>query len=401
MVSCLVLFLATPAQGYSDTIADYQSYMDFFEEVYETMDKNYYLPVRREIYEAFIQKFNTKLFQELQQEGKSKNYILWRSASYLVEDLKSPDDTFSAFFPPKPAKAFAQEALGKRVDLGIGGKLTMEGFVVTNVEPRSDAYLKGLRVRDIILKIDDVDFFRLTQKMIEERLTPLEGSTVKVVYLARKTTEEKMIEVVSEEYFKQTIFMLPVDIPGIYCLQIQKFNRKTSEDLLNYLNYILTKNDDKGLILDLRDNPGGPPLAAREIAAFFLPPGEDFAYFQKRGHPKSVLDVPKIPQRFHYGKPMVILINEKSGSASELFTGVMQKRQRAFIMGINTAGKVFLKSMFNFEDDSMLLLVTGRGYYPDGEVFSFEGVTPNRVVTDEDLVRLAAEYLLALAQTKN
>ena len=172
--------------------------------------------------------------------------------------------------------------------------------------------------------------------------------------------------------------------------------------MLNYLNYVEKKGDDQGLILDLRDNPGGPPLAAREISSFFLTPGEDFAYFQKRDHPKSLLDVPKIPEKYRYHNPIVILVNQKSGSASELFTGVMQKRDRAFIMGMNSAGKVFLKSMYNFDDESMLLLVTARGYYPDGEVFSFDGIKPNqKIETEENLVHLAAQYLASLGSFKN
>jgi len=151
------------------------------------------------------------------------------------------------------------------------------------------------------------------------------------------------------------------------------------------------------LILDLRGNPGGPPLAAREIASFFLPGGGEFAYFQKRDQPKASLDVPVIPDQYKYDGPMAILVDEGSGSSAELFSGILQRRHRAVLLGKNTAGQVFLKSMFPFEDESMLLLVTARGHHPDGAVFSFSGLTPDRLVEEGesvDLIQTASIYLV-------
>ena len=167
--------------------------------------------------------------------------------------------------------------------------------------------------------------------------------------------------------------------------------------MFNYLNLIKTKaGEQTRLILDLRGNPGGPPLAAREISSFFLTPTREFAYFEIKNKPKALLTVPTIASEHRYNGPVAILVNEKSGSASELFSGVMQKNNRATLLGTPTAGQVFLKSMFYFADDSMVLLVTGRGHYPDGSVFSFNGVQPNYVFDPQEpnLVNYAAKYLL-------
>ena len=100
---------------------------------------------------------------------------------------------------------------------------------------------------------------------------------------------------------------------------------------------------------------------------------------------------------------MVILVNKESGSASELFSGIMQQYGRAVLIGTNTAGKVLLKSMFNFDDGSMLLLVTARGYLYNGAVFPFNGLTPDHIVSDDkmDLIRLAANYLKAQSYSKD
>lgn len=374
---------------------DYQEYLKFFEKVYTTMETNYYQPIHRGAYDEFIKKFDSKIYAELKGDDKTINFIKWRSAAFLVDFLKDPEDTFSALIPPKFAEAYENKVLGKRIDLGIEGTLGPDGYSVTNIEPRSDAYMQGLRIHDIILRIAEKDVKAMSEEELKESLNPLENSKVAIDYLVSASREAKTIEVMSQEYFRQSVFMEPVRVPGVYCLQIKTFNRKTSEDMFRYLAWIEKKAPDSGLILDLRGNPGGPPLAAREISAFFLKPNDEFAYFQKKGQPKAVLDVPAIPVQFHFDGPIVILINKESGSAAELFSGILQNKGRAELMGTNSAGKVLLKSMFNLEDESMLLLVTARGHFPDGNVFSFDGLTPDKRIEqpDADLINLAALYL--------
>lgn len=378
---------------------DYQEYTAYFEQVYKVMRENYYETVNRQDFDRFMTAFNTKIFTQLKNEKKSSDYVRWRSAAFLVDFLKSKEDIFSALYPPKFAEEYAKDALGERIDLGIDGQKKDAGFLVTHVEPRSDAYTLGLRENDILLKIGTSDVSGLDQKAIEEKLNPLKGSGVKVVYLSSEDRSEKSIEPVSKEYYKQTVFMKDVPIPGIFCLEIPKFNRMTAEDLLRFLVYVKEHNP-QGLILDLRGNPGGPPLAAREISAFFLKGEDQFAYFQKKGQDKAELDVPVIPEEYKFDGPIVILVNKESGSAAELFSGIMQRKGRAVLMGENTAGQVMLKSMFDLDDKAMLLLVTSRGHYPDGTTFSFNGLDPDNKVTPEyepDLIKIAAIYLFKVS----
>ncbi len=379
----------------------YGEYVSFFERVYNTMDQNYYMPVNRKTFDVFINRFDNEIYGKSPHKEKKSNFILWRSAAYLVDDLKAKDDIFSAFMPPKPAKEFAQKVLGQKIDLGIEGKLIAEGFLVARVEPRSDAYLKGLRSDDIIVAIDGKPTAGLEEKAIQDLLTPLVDTKVQLAYVEHGTKIQKTIEVVSQEYYKQTVFMIPIDIPRVYCLQIQSFNRKTSEDMFNFLS-VINKEKDTSLIIDLRGNPGGPPLAAQELSAFFLTPGQALAYFQKKGHPKAMLKVPEIPEDERYSGPIAILVNKGSGSASELFSGILQKYRHSVLVGGRTAGKVLLKSMFDYDDGSMVLLVTARGYFADDSVFDFQGLMPDYLVEDEkaDLIHLAAEHLKEAGTTK-
>lgn len=383
----------------------YQQYINFFEEVYDVVDKNYYKDIPREDFEAFIERFNTKIYPQLKESGKSSDFVRWRSAAFMIEHLKTDEDVFSAFYPPKPAKEYEQKALGKRVDFGITGEVVDQGYKVTHAEPRADPYEKGLRINDILTKVDGVDLKGLEESDIKELLKPFietETAEIKLTYLdAQNNNAQKEIDVVSKSYFKQMVFMLPTKIPGIYALEIRRFNKKTAEDMLRYMEFFRKQGGIKGLILDLRGNPGGPPLAAREISSYFLPNGEDFAYFQKKGQPKSMLDVPMIPGQFHYDGPMVILVDKKSGSASELFSGILQRRKRAVLMGRNSAGQVMLKSMFHFDDESMVLLITSRGHHPDGSVFSFGGLIPDRYIEEsdeDDIIDYATKYLVYVNQ---
>ncbi len=387
---------APATQVPAPTILTHEDYLKFFEKVYETMDKNYYYPVSRDIYDRFIRKFEKSIYPKLKISGKSTDFIKWRSAAYLVEAMKSPEDIFSAFMPPKFAEKYEKEALGKKIDLGIEGKLTPDGYLLSKVEIRSDAYEKGLREKDLILKIDGVLVGTLTDPKIADLLTPLENAKVVLEYRDSVKKEIHTIEAISKEYFKQLVFMVPVDVPGVYCLKIEHFNRMTGEDMTRLMDEILAYGDTS-LIIDLRGNPGGPPLAAQEISGFFLTPKEQLTYFKWKNRPPAKLYVPEFPAKYQYRGDIAILVNEKSGSASELFSGIMQWRNRAVIMGKNTAGQVFLKSMFDFDDKSMLLLVTARGHRPDGEVFSFGGVVPNvpQPADSSDLVHYAAEYLIA------
>ncbi len=402
----LFFFLVQPvflAQSMPVPQKDYQEYLKFFEEVYQTFETNYYTDPSRTVFDHFIQKFNANIYQQLKSEGKSDDYVRWRSAWFLVDALKSSDDKFSQFYPPKPAVKFQKEALGQRTDLGIEGQKSKDGFLVTRLEPRSDAYVQGLRENDLITVIDRKSVKPLKQADIDAKLNPLVGATVAITYIPSEQKAQKTISVMSKDYFKQTVFLRPVPVPGVFCLEIPKFNRTTGEDLFRFLEWIEPQNP-RGLVLDLRDNPGGPPLAAREIAAFFLKGGEEFAYFQKRGPDKADLDVPAIAEQYQFKAPIVILVNEESGSASELFTGIMQFRGRAVVMGTTTAGQVMLKSMFPMKDGSMVALVTGLGHYPDGKSFGFSGVVPNEIITNapkEGLINLAATYLALKDQRKN
>ena len=380
---------------------DYQQYTDFFEKVYKVFEDNYYLAPDRKIYDNFIKKFNTNIYAQLKSEGKSIDYVRWRSAWYLVDELRSKDDKFTQFVPPgKPATQFHHDVLAQKVDLGIEGKKNDIGFLVTRIEPHSDAFDKGLREDDIILKIDGASLKNLTEDTINSKLTPVVNTKIHLSYLDGETKIMNAIDVVSKEYFKQTVFLHQVPVNDVFCLEITHFNEMTAPEMAYYIRVVKSQNA-KGLVLDLRGNPGGQVGGAQIISSFFLNGNQELAYFQKRNSPKYGLDMPETSQQNQFTGPIVILVDAGTGSAAELFSGIMQSRHRAVVLGVNTAGQILLKNTFSLDDGSEIGLVTSRGYYPDGTVFGFDGITPDKIISDapkEGLINLAAALIAMKAK---
>ena len=375
------------------------AYLTYFEEIYSLMKDNYYFDVQRSDLDRFIKIFDEKIYPGILREGKSKDYIRWRSAAYLVDALKQPDDLFTRFLPPKPAQEFVKDVYGKKVDLGIEGHVTDEGYLVDFMEPRSDAFEKGLREQDLIVRIEGSDVPGLDVAKVRDLLNPLEGAKVRIDYISAMTRMPCSIEAVSREYYKQTVFVTATGVPHIFCLQLQKFNQGTPEDFARLLGRLVAQRP-KGLVLDLRGNPGGPPLAARAIAAFFLPNGEPLVYFEGRARPRADLDIPVLPSGYHIDWPMAVLVDKFTGSAAELFSGVLQDRKRALVFGEATAGQVLLKSLYDLSDGSTMAMVNARGHFPDGRPFPFDGVRPDELFLPEQKdqeVSLAAKYLLLRA----
>lgn len=149
----------SPSADSSDPVLE--RYVGFFEEVYQSFADNYYKIPSRESFDAFLESFRSQIYSQLLQENKSNDYVRWRSAALMVERLRDPEDVFSAFYPPKPAKEYEGTALAMtievedRMELGVQTRAIPEGRVVTFVEPRSDAYEKGLRENDLIARIDE------------------------------------------------------------------------------------------------------------------------------------------------------------------------------------------------------------------------------------------------------
>ena len=371
-----VSFLRNTENTVQDTeTSGYQKpYLDFLEKVYTEMDKNYYKPVSEAVYRNFVRTYKKKYLAKIKNRKNRIARIAHLGAGLLVNDLKDPEDTFTNFIPPKKADEYAKKIYGYEHGIGIEGHLVKGVYLIDHVQIRSEAFKKGIRARNVLLWINGLNIKDMTEEQIKALLHPPIGTEIRlrIALIEERTTVPYTIT--CTEYFKETVREIPTDIPGVCYLKISTFNKETANDIKTYLK---DHNPDniEFLILDVMGNPGGPPLAVCETAGIFLPPGQKLVYYKKKNTPRFGLTSPSSEVR--YNGRLIVLIDKKSGSASELLAGTLKAHRRAVIMGKeSTAGFAFLKGAARFEDGSMLAMVTGIAYLFNGIPFGKDGVEP-------------------------
>lgn len=383
MLGIVVVILAVCLYGCTKTkpVSPLKYYTDYLKSVYDIMDKEYYLVVSKDTFDQFMEYFQNRIFPQIKGNNKIDEGIKHIATGILVSRLKSVDDPFTNFYPPQIVKDFKASVLGFGADLGIDGILKEGRFVVSHVEPRSDAFKKGISVGDQVIKIDNLLVANLKEDQVRQKISFPEGTVVPLEVFFPKTNTTASLTVISQKYFKQSVFVVPLAIPNVSCLKIKFFNEMTGQDLREIINGV-NKNNIKKLILDLRDNTGGPPLAAWEISGIFLKPEEKLFYFLKKNSPPQGLLTPV--SNVQYKGALAILVNKNTGSASELFSGIMQAYHRASLIGQNTAGKVYLKSLFDLSDGATLELTVAKGFLFDNNPVDNNGLKPDIKTEDDD-----------------
>ena len=378
IVATIIMVSASP-DLFHVTFDDYQQpYLDHLEKVFRVMDEGYYKPVSKEVYEKFRQKFIDNVLSKLPKHGELIHEVAWRGGGLLVNSLKQPGDTFTNYIPPKQAKEYAKKVYGYQHDIGITGHMSGKGYIVDRVEKRSDSYKKGIRPGNIIISVNGRELIGLDIEEVKKLLTPELKSIVKVTVFLSETGQTETFEIVCEEYFKETVKSIPTGVSGVFCLKIEKFNRETANDLKSHIR-AFNQVGMRFLIIDLRNNPGGPPLAVRELAGIFLPENTKLAYYKKRNQP--LFGLSSTSSDVHYGGSMMIMVDEMSGSSSELFAGTFKAYKRAIIVGKTpTAGMAYLKGLKQFDDGAMVAMITGLSYLFNGQELGLNGVAPNLLI---------------------
>jgi C-terminal peptidase prc len=383
LFSCLFLLssCAKPGGNDSDLSQLQQPYLDFIDTVYEHMDAEYYKPVSREVYENFIIGYKESHLSNKKTLSDGTGWLAHLGSGLLVQKLKDPEDTFTNFIPPREAEEYAKKVYGYEHGLGISGEMSGDVFVITGVETRSDAYAHGIRPGNAIMAINGVGVNTLSPEEINSLLFPQLGTEVDLIIAIIEDRRLLPFALECKEFFTETVEELPTGLPGVHYFKIYKFNRETANDLKGYLENYGPENIEY-IVLDITGNPGGPPLAVREITALFLNPGSRLVYYVKKDQPEIGLISP--PSDVLYRGRLMVLVDGKSGSSSETLAGVLQAHRRAIIMGKeNTAGGASLKTAIRFEDGSMLALLTGQSFLFDGTLLGFDGVSPDYVIPED------------------
>ncbi|GAB4166496.1 MAG: S41 family peptidase [Geothermobacteraceae bacterium] len=312
-----------------------------------------------------------------------KSYVeevaLDRLVDGAIEGMLASLDPHSGYMPPEMFEEMQIDTTGEFGGLGI--EITMEDGLLTIVTPLEDtpAFRAGLQPGDQIVKIDD----QVTKDMdIMEAVRLMRGEVGTSVRLTiAREGSESLIEVslVREIIQIHSVKSRLLDA-GVGYIRLAQFQERTAEDLYQALDALGAENGAplSGLILDLRNNPGGLLDQAVAVADTFLKDG--LIVYTEGRDPESVLRFSAADDGNEPDCPLVVLINSGSASASEIVAGALHDHGRALIMGTRSFGKGSVQTIIPLESGAGLRLTTARYYTPSGTSIQARGIEPDVVV---------------------
>jgi carboxyl-terminal processing protease len=275
---------------------------------------------------------------------------------------------------------------------GIGATISLNKDkqpIIVRTLPDSPAEKAGLKSNDIILAVNEKSTQDLTTDQVVSMVRGDVGTRVKLLILHEDASATVEVEIVRAEINPVSVaYHMEGDIAYI---QITDFHAKTNEELEAALN-ALDLTGAKGIILDLRYNPGGYVNVVVDVASHFIKEGIIITMRDNEGMTQSTS---VNPNGTFIDLPMVVLVNEYSASGSEVFCGALQDYGRATIAGTVTFGKGSYDSFYTLPDGSAIYLTIGRWLTPEGREIEGKGITPDVILTqtEDDAVKWAVDYL--------
>ena len=340
------------------------------------------------------------------------NYVEPVDDKKLITDaivgMVSSLDPHSQYLDKKSLKEFNEGTTGKFV--GVGIEISQEEGLIKVVSPieGSPAFRAGLKPNDLITKIDDTPVKGLALSEAVKRMRG-EPSTKVLLTIFRKSESRTFpVSITREEIRTQSVRSKVIE-PGYAWIRVSQFQERTVADFARKIEEIYKEEPQlKGLVLDLRNDPGGYLDAAVALSAAFLPENVTVVsangqlaeskftykaspqYYQRRSGPDPLRRLQEVTKGGLKSIPLVVLVNEGSASASEIVAGALQDHQRAKILGSQTFGKgsvqtaVCLDPSFRMDNcpTAALKLTTSRYYTPSGKSIQARGIVPD-VMIDE------------------
>jgi carboxyl-terminal processing protease len=272
-------------------------------------------------------------------------------------------DPHSNFFDPKDYKDLRTDQSGHYSGVGMMVGARNDRTIVLAPFAGYPAYKAGLRAGDTILEIDDKKTDGLTTTEIAERLKGPKGTPVQIKVQREGSDLPIVFNIKRAEIERSTVPDCFFIKPGIAYLDITQFGENTSKEMEEKLAK-LPEGQIKGLVLDLRQNPGGLLNEGIDVAGHFLKRGELVVSHRGRNSPNKNLTVRHDGKGVDY--PLVVLVNRYSASAAEIVSGALQDHDRAWVVGENTFGKGLVQTVFPMSDNTGLALTTMQYYTPSG-----------------------------------
>jgi carboxyl-terminal processing protease len=300
-------------------------------------------------------------------------------------------DPHSVYFDKKSFKEFREGTTGRFV--GVGIEIGLEDGLVKVVSPieGSPAFRAGLKPGDLITRIDDTPVKGLGMEQAVKRMRGEPNTKVQLMIFRKDESRSFPVTIVREEIRVQSVRAKTIE-PGYAWIRVSQFQDRTIDDFVRKIEEIYKADPNlKGLVLDLRNDPGGLLEGAVALSAAFLPAdvtvvttngqiADSRATFKsspsdyaRRGNADPLRKLPAGLKTV----PLVVLVNEGSASASEIVAGALQDYKRATVMGAQTFGKGSVQTVRPLPGDTGLKITTARYYTPSGRSIQAKGIVPD------------------------
>jgi carboxyl-terminal processing protease len=301
-----------------------------------------------------------------------RNELIQGAISGMLQQL----DPHSSFMTPEAFQQMRMDTSGEFT--GIGIEISVEDGQLTVVSPIEDtpAFRAGLQPGDQILEIDGHSTKDITIMDAVKMIRGPRGTAVELMILSPGETTPRKVTIIRDVIPVHTVKLFELE-PGVLLIRLTSFRETT----LNDLEEAFRKKDTtsyKGLILDLRNNPGGLLNQAVAVADAFLSAGR--IVYTKGKAPQAEMNFEASQAVLDKDTPMVVLINAGSASASEIVAGALQDHDRALIIGERTFGKGSVQTIIPLADGSGIKLTTALYYTPSGRSIQAKGIDPDILV---------------------
>ena len=264
---------------------------------------------------------------------------------------------------------------------GLGIQVGMEDGFVKVISPIDDtpAFRAGLESGDLIIRLDDKSVKGMTLNDAVKIMRGEPGTDIKLTVI-REGADKPLPFTVTRDIISVKSVKSRILEPDYGYIRISNFQSKTARDLVSELSNLKkeNKNELKGLVLDLRNNPGGVLSAAADVSDAFIDEGK-LVYTQGR-IANSDFEFNAKPGDIMNGSPVVVLINGGSASASEIVAGALQDHKRAVVMGSKSFGKGSVQTIQELRSGGAVKITTARYFTPNGRSIQGEGITPDIIL---------------------
>jgi carboxyl-terminal processing protease len=263
---------------------------------------------------------------------------------------------------------------------GLGIEITLRDDVLTVVAPidGTPAYRVGIQPGDRILKIEGISTKDMQLTDAVKRMRGKPGTKITITIMREGFAEPKDFDITREQIRVQSVRNQELE-PGIEYIRLRQFQEQTASDMDTALEKFTKNGKINGLVLDLRNNPGGLLTSAVEVSEKFLEPGQLVVYTEGRVRNQN-MRFQANAKKIYGGFPIVVLVNQGSASASEIVAGALQDWGRAVVLGTQTFGKGSVQTIIPLSDGSGLRLTTAKYFTPKGRTIHGKGVTPDIIV---------------------